>query len=121
MDWEWDVDQYPEYPTILSRNGFYSPSAKHSELRPTIRRLHFESIRKAADHRAMDPRTSKGHSPEVLRHIEKELGRRLPDTLRGVRELDPASAAELDRLLPPAAQTPRRREGPTCEVFLADP
>lgn len=47
-DWRWDVDQYPEYPTIESRNGYYSPSQKHAELWPTIRRLHFESIGKAA-------------------------------------------------------------------------
>ncbi len=80
-DWEWDVDQYPRYATIRSRNGYYSPSEKHAELWPMIRRLHFEAIRKAADHRAMDPRTSKGHSPEILRYIEKELGRQLPDPL----------------------------------------
>jgi hypothetical protein len=80
-DWEWDVDQYPEYPTIGSRNGYYSPSEKHSEVWPTIRRLHFESICKAANHRAMDPRTPKGHSSEILSFIRKELGRQLPDPL----------------------------------------
>jgi hypothetical protein len=66
----------------------------------------------------MDPRTTRGHSPEILRYIEKELGRRLPNpqrlrygssgrsdrqTLRGARELDTASAAELVRRLRTAA------------------
>jgi hypothetical protein len=80
-DWEWDDDQYPEYSTIESRNGYYSPSEKHTEIWPTIRRLHFESINKAANHRAMDPRTAKGHSPEILKYLRHELNRHLPDPL----------------------------------------
>jgi hypothetical protein len=31
-DWEWDNDQYPEYKTIESRNGYYSPSENHDKL-----------------------------------------------------------------------------------------
>jgi putative restriction endonuclease len=78
-DWEWDVDRYPEYPTIQSRNGYYSPTEKHTEIWPTIRTLHFESISRAADQTTMDPRTSKAHSRELLGYIGKALGRQLPD------------------------------------------
>ena len=80
-DWEWDVDRDPEYSAIESKNGYYSPSDGHTELWPTIRLLHFKSINKAADHRAMDPRTPKGHSPELLSFIRTELGRQSPDPL----------------------------------------
>ncbi len=47
---------------------------------------------------------------DSLGHLDRQ-------TLRGVRELDAASAAELDRLLPPpAAQSPREGDGPAFEV-----
>ena len=78
-DWEWDARNYPEYPTIQSRNGYYRPSHKHSEIWPEIRKLHFESIRKAATETTMDPRTPRGHAPEVLEHLRNELGRQIPD------------------------------------------
>src|SRR5918995_2086538 len=80
-DWEWDVDRYRKYPTIQSRSGYYSPSEKHAEVWSRIRPLHFESISKAANYRAMDPRTPEGHSPEILEYIIKELGRQLLDPL----------------------------------------
>ncbi len=80
-DWEWDVEQYPEYSAIASRNGYYSPSGQHAELWPAIRLLHSASIGRAADHRALDPRSAKGHSPEILVHLREELGRQLPDPL----------------------------------------
>jgi hypothetical protein len=81
-DWEWDVDsQWPEYSSIDSKNGYYSPSEKRAEIWPTIRRLHFESINKAANHRALDPRTQKAHSSEILEYLRHELGRHLPDPL----------------------------------------
>ena|SRR5829696_3385780 len=31
-DCKLDVDQYPEYPAIQARNGYYSPSEKHTEI-----------------------------------------------------------------------------------------
>jgi hypothetical protein len=80
-DWEWDVDVYPEYPTIESRNGYYSPSKKHTEIWPTIRHLHFESISKAANKTTMDPRTPQGHSSEIFRYLRSELERHVPDPL----------------------------------------
>lgn len=80
-DWEWDTDGYPEYPSISSRNGHYRPSEKHAEIWPAVRRLHFESIYRAANQTTMDPRTPQGHSPEILRHLRNELGRHVPDPL----------------------------------------
>lgn len=80
-DWEWDVDVYPEYTSISSRNGFYLPSEKHVEVWPVIRRLHFESIYKAANESTMDPRTPKGHSSEILKYLRNELGQHVPDPL----------------------------------------
>jgi hypothetical protein len=78
-DWEWDNDRYPEYRTIESRNGYYSPSEGHAELWDRIKPLHFESIGKAANQTTMDPRTPKGHTPEILSYIRKELGRQISD------------------------------------------
>ncbi len=80
-DWEWDVIEKPDYPRIKSSNGYYSPSEKHAEVWPIVKPLHFESICKAANRTTMDPRTPKGHSPEILSFIRKELGRQLPDPL----------------------------------------
>jgi hypothetical protein len=80
-DWEWDNDRYPEYKTIDSRNGYYSPSENHDELWGMIKPLHFWSIRKAAYRTTMDPRTPKGHTPEILSYMRTELGRQLPDPL----------------------------------------
>jgi hypothetical protein len=80
-DWEWDNDQYPEYRTIESRNGYYSPSERHAELWDRIKPLHFESISKAATQTTMDPRTRKRHSPKILSYVRKELGQQLPDPL----------------------------------------
>ena len=78
-DWEWDNDRYPEYRTIESRNGYYSPSEGHAELWDRIKPLPFESIGKAANQTTMDPRTLKGHTPEILNYIRKELGRQISD------------------------------------------
>ena len=78
-DWEWDNDRYPEYTTIESRNGYYSPSERHAELWDSIKHLHYEAISKAANQTTMDPRTPNGHTPEILAYIGKELGRQLPD------------------------------------------
>ena len=72
-DWEWDNDRYPEYRTIESRNGYYSPSEGHAELWDRIKPLHFESIGKAANQTTMDPRTPNGHTPEILNYVRKEL------------------------------------------------
>jgi hypothetical protein len=80
-DWEWDNDEYPEYPTIQSRNGYYRPSEKHAETWQIISRLHFESIRRAADQTTMDRRTPRGHSPEVLKYLRSDLGRHVPDPI----------------------------------------
>lgn len=79
VDWEWDIEKYPAYPTIQSRNGYYRPSERHAEIWPVLKRLHLESTRKAANHRAMDPRTRRGHSSEILEYLRNELGRRMPD------------------------------------------
>jgi putative restriction endonuclease len=88
-DWKWGKGRNAEYRLISSRNGIYLPSEKHPELWPVIRRLHFESIYKAANQTTLDPRTRKRHSPELLSYIGKELGRQLPDPLyepRGGKE-----------------------------------
>lgn len=104
-DWEWDVDQYPEYPTIQARNGYYSPSENHSEIWPTIRRLHFESIGRAVNQTTMDPRTFKGHSPELLSCIGKELGRQLPEPLYLIPNED---KGQPDKSVTPDAGPPPR-------------
>lgn len=93
-DWEWDNDQYPDYRTIESRNGYYSPSENHDELWDRKKPLHFESIDKAANQTTMDPRTLYGHTPPMLTCISKELGRQLRDPLyepHGGKEQPPKS------------------------------
>lgn len=80
-DWSWDDEEYPEYATIQSTNGYYLPSDKHAEIWPVIRRLHFESIYKAANQTTMDPRTPKGHSCEILKYLRNQIGRHVPDPL----------------------------------------
>ncbi len=75
-DWEWGKGRYAEYRLIPSRNGIYMPSEKHPELCPVIRRLHFESISKAANQTTIDPRTHKGHSTELPSYIGKQLARK---------------------------------------------
>jgi hypothetical protein len=79
-DWEWDTDDYPEYPSISSRNGYYLPSEKHAKVWPGIRRLHFESIYKAASGENK-PGAPQNHSPEILKYLRNELGRHVPDPL----------------------------------------
>jgi hypothetical protein len=78
-DWRWDIDEYPEYSLIGSRNGYYLPSEKHAEVWPVIRRLHFESIYRAASARVLDPGARENHSPEILRYLRNGLRRHVPD------------------------------------------
>ena len=80
-DWEWGSGRFAEYRQIPSRNGHYRPSGKDGEVWAAIQRMHFESIRKAANQTTMDPRTPNKHSPEILRYLREELGRRVPDPL----------------------------------------
>jgi len=80
-DWEWGSGRYAEYRQIPSRNGYYLPSEKDTEIWSVIQRLHFESIGKAANQTTMDPRTPKRHSPEILRYLREELGRQVPEPL----------------------------------------
>ncbi len=79
--WEWDNEAYPEYPLIQSRNGYYLLSVGHAEAWPMVRRLHFESIYRAANQTTMNPGTPKGHSSEILKYLRNELGRHVPDPL----------------------------------------
>ena len=81
LDWEWGGGPFAEYRQIPSRNGHYRPSESNGDIWLAVQRLHFESIRKAANHTTMDPRTPSKHSPDILRYLEEELGRRLPDPL----------------------------------------
>jgi hypothetical protein len=78
-DWRWDTDEYPEYPLIESRNGYYLPSEKHADLWPVIRPLHFESINRAANGRVLDAGARENHSPEILKYLRNELGQHVPD------------------------------------------
>lgn len=80
-DWKWGDGRYAEYRQIPSRNGYYLPSEEHAEIWPGIRRLHFESIYRAANETTMDPRTPKTHSSEILKYLRNELGRHVPDPL----------------------------------------
>jgi 5-methylcytosine-specific restriction protein A len=82
-EWEWDtVSKNREYPSILSRNGFYRPSGSHARLWPTILEpLFFESIFRAATQTTMDSATPKGHTPEILGYLRDELRRPVPDPL----------------------------------------
>ena len=98
-DWEWDIEKYPEYPKIQSRNGYYRPSERHSEIWPAIKQLHFESISKAATETTMDRRTPRGHSPEVLEYLRKGLGRQIPDPpyWRPGRSIEPIYRHSPDR------------------------
>ncbi len=81
-DWEWDtVSKNREYPAIGSRNGFYRPSGDHAELWQATEPLFFESIFTAATQTTIDPRTPKGHTPEILEYLRGELGRPVPDPL----------------------------------------
>jgi len=79
-DWTWDVDDYPEYSSISSRNGYYLPSEKNAKVWPRVRRLHFESIYKAASGENK-PGAPQNHSPEILKYLRNELGRHVPDPL----------------------------------------
>ena len=78
-DWEWGG--YEEYREIPSRNGYYMPSENHAEMWSEIRRLHFESIYRAANESTMDKRAPQGHSPEILRYLRNNLERHIPDPL----------------------------------------
>ena len=65
-DWRWDDSVYPEYSSISSKNGYYCPSEQHEEIWPGIRRLHFESIYRAANGSGIRSSTIEGHSSGVL-------------------------------------------------------
>lgn len=81
-DWKWGKeDEYPEYSSILSKNGYYLPSEKHVEIWPEIRRLHFESVYKAANKTTMVPATRQSNSSEILKYLRNELRQHVPDPL----------------------------------------
>lgn len=78
-EWEWDRKDYPDYPSIEAKNGYYIPSFQHPQIWIELRRLLFEAIYQAATHRKMDARTPNKHNAEVLDYLRRELGRNLPD------------------------------------------
>ena len=80
-DWRWDTDEYPEYSSIGSRNGYYLPSERHAKVWPVIRRLHFEAIYRAANGRELDAGARENHAPEILMYLRNELERHVPDPL----------------------------------------
>lgn len=80
-DWRWDDSVYPEYSSINSKNGYYFPSEQHEEIWPEIRRLHFESIYRAADGSSIRSSTTEGHSSGILKYLRNTLGCRVPDPL----------------------------------------
>lgn len=80
-EWQWDDSVYPEYSSIGSRNGYYSPSGRHGEVWPEIRRLHFESIYRAATGPSMHADTKKRHCSGALKYLRNVLDRHVPDPL----------------------------------------
>lgn len=78
-DWQWGGGE--EYRQIPSRNGYYSPSENHAEVWPVIRRLHFESIYRAANESTLERRSLQGHSSEILKYLRNNLKRHVPDPL----------------------------------------
>lgn len=80
-DWEWYKGKYAKYRAISSKNGYYLPSEKHVVIWPGMRRLHFESIYKAANGRILAPESREGHSSEILKYLRNELGQHVPDPL----------------------------------------
>lgn len=80
-DWHWDDSVYPEYSSIGSRNGYYKPSGQHEGIWPGLRRLHFESIYRAANGQKIRSSTTERHSSGILKYLRYTLGRQVPDPL----------------------------------------
>ena len=82
--WRW-YKEYLEYRSINSRNGYYNPqgmsSEEHQRAWERIRPLHFESISKAAKKwkKGVYDATRRRHASGVLKYLQRELERELPD------------------------------------------
>lgn len=74
--WKWASfkSDYPRYPSIGSRNGFFRPSGQSLELWAILRPLHFRSMAEASRLRPpLQPTTRANHCPDFLRYLRLQL------------------------------------------------
>ena len=77
--WRWDIDDYPEYAVIPSKNGFYNPS-KDLSVWPLLKKYHFDYIKKAAQkYEWLNIRSQKNHSSELLNYLREFLKCGIPE------------------------------------------
>jgi len=77
--WRWDIEDYPEYTRVPSRNGYYTPNDESFDLWNNIKNSHFEFVRNVANKfESLQTRSQKKHEPELLIFIQDILGRFLP-------------------------------------------
>lgn len=78
--WRWHTGRYSKYDPVPSMNGWYFPSSDNLDSWHIIKNLHFEYLRKVAQHYQWLISTSQPkHSKELLEYLEKELGHSVPN------------------------------------------
>jgi 5-methylcytosine-specific restriction protein A len=77
--WRWDMDDYPEYSVITSKNGFYSPT-DYLRVWSILKKYHFDYIKKAAQkYEWLNIRSQKKHSSEFLNYLRDFLNCDVPE------------------------------------------
>lgn len=77
--WRWDIDDYPEYSAIPSKNGFYNPS-ENLKVWSLLKKYHFDYIKKAAQkYEWLNIRSQKKHSSELLNYLRDFLKCDIPE------------------------------------------
>lgn len=77
--WRWDIDDYPEYSVIPSKNGFYNPS-KDLSVWTLLKKYHFDYIKKATQkYEWLNIRSQKNHSSELLNYLREFLKCDIPE------------------------------------------
>lgn len=84
QDWHWDTDRWSVYTRIPSKNGYYMPSDKHSQMWPIIRRFHFAYIAKVAKtFSQLREDSQQKHMPQVLAYLRHALNHYVPEPVYG--------------------------------------
>jgi len=82
--WRWDTTDYPEYKTVPSKNGYYSPMKDYLKIWPDIRDLHFLYIQRVAQKYGwLNVKSQRKHDPDLLSYMRIELSEDVPNPYYG--------------------------------------
>lgn len=78
--WTWDIDDYPEYRAVPSRNGYYTPCVESQDIWILIKRLLSYVIKRSAQkYSQLKVNSQSKHDPEILVFLRRSINKYVPD------------------------------------------